>query len=62
MNLALAILFLWIGCALLTIAFHPLHTEDLTMDASGKHPLGPTTAIKSFKGPVGAVASAYDFP
>lgn len=24
MNLALAILFLWLGCALLTVAFHPL--------------------------------------
>lgn len=24
MNLALAIVFLWMGCALLTVAFHPL--------------------------------------
>jgi hypothetical protein len=24
MNLALAIIFLWLGCALLTVAFHPL--------------------------------------
>lgn len=24
MNLALAIIFLWTGCALLTVAFHPL--------------------------------------
>lgn len=24
MNLALAIVFLWLGCALLTVAFHPL--------------------------------------
>jgi hypothetical protein len=27
MNLALAIVFLWLGAALLYVAFHPLHLE-----------------------------------
>jgi hypothetical protein len=30
MQLALAILFLWAGCALLYVAFHPLDLESLT--------------------------------
>lgn len=28
MNLALAILFLWLGCALMYVAFHPLKVES----------------------------------
>jgi hypothetical protein len=57
-NLALAIVFLWAGCALLTVAFHPLHTQDYTADAAG-HVQGPTTLVKSVKSSIGALPSAY---
>ena len=59
MGLALAIFFIWAGCALLTVAFHPLHTEDLTMP-DGKHALGGTTVLKSVKGQIGQAGSAYN--
>jgi hypothetical protein len=59
-NLALAILFMWLGCALLTVAFHQLgHIEDLVKDQSGQV-LGPSTLVKSFKGQIGQNASAAD--
>lgn len=30
MNFALAIIFLWLGCALLMVAFHPLSDSSAT--------------------------------
>lgn len=36
MNLALGIVFLWIGCILLTIAFHQLPLENLSLTGRGK--------------------------
>lgn len=58
MHLALAIVFLWMGCALLTVAFHPLRTQDYTADASG-HVQGTATLVKSIKSGIGATPSAY---
>lgn len=59
MNLALAILFLWLGCACMTIALHPLHTEDYTTDGAG-HVQGMVTLVKSVKSGIAAHGSAYD--
>lgn len=50
MNLALMIVFLWLGCALLTVAFHPL-----TGTAGG-----PMDVIKTLQDKIGAQSSAYD--
>lgn len=61
MGLALAIFFIWAGCALLMVAFHPIHAEDLTMP-DGKHALGGSTVIKSVKGQIGTMGSAYNTP
>lgn len=59
MNLAFAILFLWLGAACLTVAFHPLHVQDYTTDGAG-HVQGGTTVIKSIKSGIAAQGSAYD--
>lgn len=59
MNLALAIVFLWLGCALMTVALHPLHTQDYTTDGAG-HVQGTVTLVKSIKAGVAAHSSAYD--
>jgi hypothetical protein len=61
MGLALSIFFIWAGCALLTVAFHPIHTENLTMP-DGKHALGGTTILKSVQGQIGTMGSAYNTP
>jgi hypothetical protein len=50
MNLALAIVFLWIGCALLTVAFHPLG------DNAAGSPLG---VFQTLQGKIGQQSSAY---
>lgn len=49
MNLALAIVFFWIGCALLAVAFHPL---------SGSVG-GPQDVFTTLQKRVGAQNSAY---
>lgn len=59
MNLALSILFLWVGAALLVVAFHPLHAQDYTTDGAG-HVKGGTTLVKSIKAGIAAQSSAYD--
>jgi hypothetical protein len=58
-NLVLAILFLWIGCALLTVAFHQLSTESLITDPTG-HALGPSTLASSLQAQIAQHGSAYD--
>lgn len=52
MNLALTIIFLWLGCALLAVAFHPLSLE------SGA--TGPGSVISSLQAKIAAQHSAYD--
>lgn len=51
MALALAIVFLWLGCALLFVAFHPLHLE------SGKG--APADVIHSLQSSIQDQGSAY---
>lgn len=51
MNLALTILFLWLGCALLYVAFHPLALET----AAG----GPQDVIHSIQSSLAKNDSAY---
>jgi hypothetical protein len=51
MNLALAILFLWLGAALLFVAFHPLSLES----AKG----APGDVIKSIRTAVQKEDNAY---
>jgi hypothetical protein len=48
-NLALMIVFLWLGCALLTVAFHPL------TGTAGS----PQDVVSTLQGKVGAQSSAY---
>lgn len=50
MNLPLMIVFLWLGCALLAIAFHPL------TGTTG----APGDVIKTLQDRIGAQSSAYD--
>lgn len=52
MALALSILFLWIGCALLYVAFHPLRLES----AKG----APADVIHSLQTSIANQGSAYD--
>lgn len=52
MNLALAIIFLWLGCALLFVAFHPLQVEGGVS--------GPRTILRSLQAAVSGQGSAYD--
>ncbi len=49
MNLALAILFLWIGAMLLTVAFHPLTTAGAT----------PAAVLEEIEGKVKNQGNAY---
>ena len=58
MGLALSIFFIWVGCALLSVAFHPIHAENLTAP-DGRHAQGGATVVKSVKGQIGAAGSAY---
>jgi hypothetical protein len=51
-NLALAIVFLWLGCALLAVAFHPLTLES----AKG----GPRDVWHALQAKIAAQNSAYD--
>lgn len=51
MNLALAIVFLWVGCALLFVAFHPLG------DNAAGSPLG---VFQTLQGKIKAQGSAYN--
>lgn len=59
MNLALAILFLWLGSALFFVAFHPIHAEDLNMP-DGQHPLGATTIVSSLRGQLASRSTVYN--
>jgi len=52
MNLALSILFLWLGAALLYVAFHQLSLET----AKG----APEDVIKSLQSKIAAQDSAYN--
>lgn len=52
MQLALAIVFLWLGCALLIIAFHPLPIETGTGS--------PTDVMHSLQSKAAGTNSAYD--
>lgn len=52
MQLALAIVFLWIGCALLIVAFHPLPIES----GSG----APGDIMHALQSKAAATNSAYD--
>lgn len=52
MDLALAILFLWIGGALLFVAFHPLDLEGV----SGT----PSDVLKSLQTKIGGAGVAAD--
>lgn len=49
MNLALAIIFLWVGCALLYVAFHPMES------AQGK----PSDVLHSLQSVITDRQSAY---
>lgn len=51
MALALAIVFLWLGCALLFVAFHPLHLES----AKG----APGDVVHSLQTSIANQGSAY---
>lgn len=51
MNLALAILFLWLGAALLTVAFHPVNVYS-SHGAAGD-------AIRALQDRVSQATSAY---
>jgi hypothetical protein len=51
MNLALAIVFLWTGCALLYVAFHPLAVE------SGRG--SPAEVLRGLQTKVANEGSAY---
>jgi hypothetical protein len=51
-NLSLAIIFLWIGCVLLSIAFHPLPLESGTGS--------PTDVMHSLQSKAASGNSAYD--
>lgn len=51
MVLALSILFLWVGAALLFVAFHPLHLES----AKG----APGDVLHSLQGSLVGQGSAY---
>lgn len=51
MALALSIAFLWLGCALLFVAFHPLHLES----AKG----APADVIHSLQTTIGDQGSAW---
>lgn len=51
MALALAIVFLWLGCALLFVAFHPLHLES----AKG----APADVVHSLQTSIAQQGSAY---
>lgn len=59
MNFALSIIFMWVGAALLVVAFHPLHTQDYTQDGAG-HVMAGTTLVKSIKSGIAMQGSAYD--
>lgn len=50
MNLALAILLLWVGAMLLTVAFHPLASGSTT----------PGAVLESLEDKVASQTSAYD--
>lgn len=50
MNLALAIVFLWIGCALLTVAFHPLGDNAVA---------SPQGIFATLRGKIAQQGSAY---
>lgn len=52
MNLALAIVFLWAGGALLFVAFHPLKLESGTP--------GPHQAVQSLQAAIANRSSAYE--
>lgn len=49
MNLALAIVFLWLGAVLLTVAFHPLASGSTT----------PSAVLESLEAKVKDEPSAY---
>jgi hypothetical protein len=51
-NLALAIVMLWLGCALLAVAFHPLTLES----AKG----APGDVFHALQAKIAAQNSAYD--
>lgn len=51
MNLALAILFLWLGAALMFVAFHPLALESATG--------APGDVVKSLRTEMQKSANAY---
>jgi hypothetical protein len=51
-NLALAIVFLWLGCALFVVAFHPLTLES----AKG----APHDVLHALQAKIAAQNSAYD--
>jgi hypothetical protein len=51
-NLALAIIFLWVACALLIVAFHPLPIES----GSGE----PGDVMHALQSKAAATNSAYD--
>jgi hypothetical protein len=55
MKLALAIVFLWVGCALLTVAFNKSFTKNLRT-AGGS----PTDVIHALQSMATAQNSAYD--
>lgn len=50
MNLALAILFLWVGAMLLTVAFHPLATPGAS----------PAAVLAEVESKIKNQGSAYD--
>lgn len=50
MNLALAILFLWLGAALLFVAFHPMESGAT-----------PSAATESLAGHMANVTNAYQY-
>lgn len=50
MNLALSILFLWLGAMLLAVAFHPLASGSTT----------PSAVLESIQNKIKATPSAYD--